>query len=295
MPRPSLLRDAALSKERSKKRSTLPHNSWKSRSAAVLSSVSGLVGLFCKHFHPVKAPGRPPPARSRPGQSASRRAQASLSPSFHWRQRSMGLALWLFVLTVNLAPQTHVPKLASLPHASPTNVTFMSSFSQGHPPSRLSFSPLGSLSKPSADGGSPTHTLIHLPRHHLLTYSNPPKCTHTHLVLQPSASTCLFRWYSLNLFHILPGSYFWLLCSQCLHYQEYISCQFIRGLNTARDSLVGKFELLLKRLLIPPKVGPLNALWWLFPCGSELTKITVSCSKFTYKDHRQRISYFNWW
>lgn len=45
----------------------------------------------------------------------------------------MGPALWLFVLTVNLAPQTHVPKLASLPHASPTNVTFMSSFSQGRP------------------------------------------------------------------------------------------------------------------------------------------------------------------
>lgn len=37
------------------------------------------------------------------------------------------------MLTVNLAPRTHVPKLASLPHASPTNVTFMSSFSHGHP------------------------------------------------------------------------------------------------------------------------------------------------------------------
>lgn len=38
------------------------------------------------------------------------------------------------MLTVNLALQTHVPKLASLPHASSTNVTFMSSLSHETPP-----------------------------------------------------------------------------------------------------------------------------------------------------------------
>lgn len=114
--------------------------------------------------------------------------------------------------------------------------------------SRLTLQTLCGLRLPN------THIHIHLPRHHLLTSSYlssfPPP---SQLVLQPSASTCLFGWFSLNLFHILPGSYFWLLCSQCLHYQEYISCQFIRWLNTTRDSLVGKFELHLKRMLIPLK------------------------------------------
>lgn len=52
-----------------------------------------------------------------------------------------------------------MPKLASLPHASPTNVTFMSSFSQGRPQS---------LAKPLA-------FLTHLPTH------TTPSLSHTYL------------------------------------------------------------------------------------------------------------------
>lgn len=190
----------------------------------------------------------------------------------------MGPALWLFVLTVNLAPQTHVPKLASLPHASPTNVTFMSSFSQGHPP--LGWVLASPLSLQTLCGLSLTSTHIHshsptpqTPSPHLLSLllflSSP------HLVLQPSTSTCLLGWFSLNLFHILLGSYFWLLCSRCLHYQEYISCQFILWLNTTKDSLFGRFKLQLKRMLILQKKVLSTFCDDFFQRGSELTKITI--------------------
>lgn len=132
-----------------------------------------------------------------------------------------------------------MPKLASLPHASPTNVTFMSSFSQGHPPSRLS-SRLSTQSPGPLWTESHQHTQTQSLTHATDTVSSPSLTSPLslpHLVPQPSSSTRLCCWFSLNLFHILPKSYFWLLCSPCLHYQEYISCQFILRLDTTKESL----------------------------------------------------------
>lgn len=47
---------SGFAKKRSKKRSTLPYNSWKARVRPCFPLSVGWPGLFCKHFHPVKAP-----------------------------------------------------------------------------------------------------------------------------------------------------------------------------------------------------------------------------------------------
>lgn len=176
-----------------------------------------------------------------------------------------------------------MPKLASLPHASPTNVTFMSSFSQGHLTPQPT--PLFASHFPRLLCEVCTFTQAHTltPCRHLsspiplLSFSKPP------------ASAGLLHWLGLNLFHIFAcESYFRLLEAQCLHYQEYISCQFIPRLNTTRvkESLFGRYEVQRKDLLIPPTTSdtphlptpksPLHlkrALRRLVPFGWGLTKI----------------------
>ncbi len=128
----------------------------------------------------------------------------------------MGPALWLFVLTVNLAPQTHVPKLPSLPHASLTNVTFMSSFAQNQTPP---------LPPPH------THTHTHTSRllASLITLCRPTTAFNAH--------TQTHR-LSANRFHILREELFLAPLFPVFHYQGYISCSERSCVRTARNLLM---------------------------------------------------------
>lgn len=182
----------------------------------------------------------------------------------------MGPALWLFVLTVNLAPQTHVPKLASLPHASPTNVTFMSSFSQGRP---------HSLAQPRAFlthlPAQPPHlSVTHIPcRHNLLTsVSTSPTSTPSHFSDLPppltysvgsaliSSTSCLGELFLAPLFpvFVISGKQFMSIYS-LVKYRKIPNCRVAAERK--------------KRNLPPPHPPPKEALFFLFGC--ELTKITT--------------------
>lgn len=147
----------------------------------------------------------------------------------------------------------------------------------GATPLSAEFSPLHSLSKPSMDWVSPTHTLTHSPTQtpspHLLLpllFPSSPR-----LVLQTHASTCLFLWFSLNLFHILTG--------------RVISGSSVPGVCIIRKHFMSNYSLVKyhKRVALweiwtaseksaypPPNESSLNILWQLFPCGCALTKIT---------------------
>lgn len=193
----------------------------------------------------------------------------------------MGPALWLFVLTVNLAPQTHVPKLASLPHASPTNVTFMSSFSHGRPPtllsSRLPTHFPGPLWTPHTyTHSAPADTSPHLLLPRLSLSLQPLHPPHPYFPNLPpplvhfigwdliSSTSCLRELFQAPLFPVfaLSGIHFMSIYSLVKYHKRVTLWE----MWTAKKRMFTPLH--------PTKKGPLNAFCQLFPFGTKLTKIT---------------------
>lgn len=120
--------------------------------------------------------------------------------------------------------------MSSLSHGPPPNPP-------NPPPTVAKFSSPDSLSlrsPPCRHLRSPLLTSLVSFLSRLFSHPPPPK---KKTPKKLSASALLVHWLALNLFHILPQSYFGLLSSHCLHCREYNPRQFIYRLDTTREAL----------------------------------------------------------